>query len=301
MTPTYAYYPGCSALKSATELDVSARKAMTALGIQWVDLSQAACCGSRECGGLRVADEYFALANNARTLAMAESEGADTIINVCSTCQLELEGDNQRLQQDSSLREKINGALSEIGMKYNGSVTVKNLLYVLVEDFGVEAIETAVKVPLKGLRIAPFYGCHILRPSSVHGSREDPYNPKSLGLIIQALGAEEVKYSGATRCCGFHSIIVSKEPQLRMSGGYLLEAKATGADLVVTPCPLCHTVLDSYQPSIEAVVGQQIALPILHLPQLLGLAFGIPADELDLSRHMIDTQSILRDLAVATP
>ncbi len=297
MARSYAYYPGCSALKSATELDVSARKLMSALGIEWVDLSQAACCGSRECGGLRVESELFALANNARTLAMAEAAGADTIINVCSTCQLELEGDNQRLKEDPVLRERINTALSEIGMRYDCTVQVKNLLYVLVDDIGLDAIKAAVRKPLRGLHIAPFYGCHILRPSKVHGYREDPYNPKSLGMIIRALGAEEVEYRGAARCCGFHSIIVSKEPQLRMSGGHLLDAKQSGADVMVTPCPLCHTVLDSYQPSIENLLGQEISLPVLHLPQLVGLALGIPPDDLALSRHMIDAQHLLQSKA----
>jgi len=293
MNQTYAYYPGCSALKSATELDLAARKVMDGLGMSWADLDQAACCGSRECGGLRVENELFALANNARTLAMAEASGATTLVNVCSTCQLELAGDNKRLQEDAALLGEVNGLLDSIGQHYGGSVQVKNLLYVLVEDIGLEKVTEAVKYSLSGLRVAPFYGCHLLRPSEVHGSREDPYKPRSLGLLIESLGAEEVEYSGATRCCGFHSILVSIKPQLRMSGNHLLEAKEHGADLIVTPCPLCHTVLDSYQPNIEDELQTKINLPVLHLPQLIGLAMGMDAEELGIGRHMIDPMRVL--------
>ncbi|OGO17993.1 MAG: hypothetical protein A2Z14_11640 [Chloroflexi bacterium RBG_16_48_8] len=289
----YAYYPGCSALKSATELDLAARKVMSGLGLTWIDLSQAACCGSRECGGLRVEDELFALANNARTLAMAEAGGAKTIVNICSTCQLELSGDNKRLQEDADLLAQVNSVLNSIGKHYSGSVQVKHLLYVLVEDVGLEKVTEAVRHPLKGLRIAPFYGCHLLRPSEIHDSGEDPYKPQSLRKLIEALGAEEVEYSGATRCCGFHSILISKKPQLQMSGSHLMEAKGRGANLMVTPCPLCHTVLDSYQPSIEGALQTKINLPILHLPQLVGLAMGIDASGLGIGRHMIDPMRVL--------
>ena len=294
MTRSYAYYPGCSALKSAIELDVATRKLMQALEISWTNLSDAACCGSRECGGLRVEDDLFAVANNARTLAMAEAAQSDTILNVCSTCQLELAGDNLRLQQDAELKRRVNQALETIGLRYEGSLDVKHLLYVLVDDIGLDTLIRAVKRPLDGLRIAPFYGCHLLRPTKVHGEREDPYRPTALGDLIRALGGTEVEYSGATRCCGFHSIIVSKEPQLRMSGGHLMEAKQAGADLIVTPCPLCHTVLDSYQPDIEQVLQKQIALPVLHLPQMVGLALGLSPQDLAIGRHVVDVRPTLQ-------
>lgn len=293
MNHSYAYYPGCSAQKSATELDVATRKVMTGLGLSWKVLDQAACCGSRECGGLRVEDELFSLANNARTLAMAEAGGARTLVNVCSTCQLELAGDNKRLQEDAGLLGEVNDLLNSIGHHYNGSVQVKNLLYVLVEDLGLDKVAEAVKIPLNGLHIAPFYGCHLLRPSKIHGTGEDPYRPRSLGKIIETLGAVEVEYSGATRCCGFHSILISMKPQLQMSGTHLLEAREKGADLVVTPCPLCHSVLDSYQPSIEGELQTKINLPILHLPQLIGLAMGMDPEELGLGRHMINPMRVL--------
>lgn len=283
----YAYYPGCSALKSATELDIATRLVANELGLDWVTLDQAACCGSRESGGLEVEDEYLALVINARTFAMAENAGADVIIDVCSTCQLKLDVDNKRLQNDKPLREKVNKALSKIGMSYSGSLRIEHLHYVLIDDIGLETIREKVTNPLTGLHVAPFYGCHLIRPSKEHGFRDDPNNPRSLGLMIEAVGGEEVKYEGANKCCGFHALLVREKPALSMSGTHLLEAKDRGADLLVTPCPLCHTVLDSYQAKAEREKGIRLNLPILHLPQLLGLALGLSPDKLKLSRHMV--------------
>lgn len=290
--PKYAYYPGCSALKSATELDASTRKVVARLGIEWVTLDEAACCGSRECGGLEVEDENLSLVINARTLAMAEAAGVETIVDVCSTCQLKLDGDNKRLQQDDALRAKVNKALAEIGMQYNGTVEVEHLLYVILDDIGLDTIRESVTRPLTGLRVAPFYGCHLIRPSKSHGFRDDPYNPRSLGLLIEAVGGTEVEYDGASKCCGFHALMVREKPALKMSGQHMLEAKGEGADVMVTPCPLCHTVLDAYQPRAERELQTQIGLPILHLPQLIGLAQGFSPEELGLDRHMIEARAV---------
>jgi succinate dehydrogenase / fumarate reductase, cytochrome b subunit len=291
--PKYAYYPGCSALKSATELDKATRNVVAQLGIEWFSLDEAACCGSRECGGLEIENEFFSLANNARTLAMAEAAGVEVIVDVCSTCQLKLDGDNKRLQEDAALRAKVNQALAKIGMHYEGTTRVEHLLYVLLDDIGLETIQKTITRPLTGLRVAPFYGCHLIRPSKAHDNRDDPYNPRSLGEIIEALGATEVEYSGATKCCGFHALFVREERALQMSGQHMLEAKSEGADVIVTPCPLCHTVLDTYQPSAEKELRTRIGLPIVHLPQLIGLAQGLSAQDLGLDRHMVEPRSVL--------
>ena len=292
--PKYAYYPGCSALKSATELDDATRKVVARLGIDWVTLDEAACCGSRECGGLEVEDEKLALVINARTLAMAEAAGVEVMVDVCSTCQLKLDHDNKRLQQDPALLQKVNKALGKIGYEYNGSVRVEHLLYVIMDDIGLDAIGQSVTSPLSGMKIAPFYGCHLIRPGKTHGFRDDPYNPRSLGLLIEALGGSEVQYGGATKCCGFHAIMVRDKKALSMSGKHLLEAKNHNADVMVTPCPLCHTVLDGYQPRAEKQLHQRIGLPILHMSQLIGLAQGFSHKELGLDRHMMSTAGVLQ-------
>lgn len=289
----YAYYPGCSALRSATELDAATRIVAERLGLEWVTLDDAACCGSRECGGLSIQDADLQLAINARTLAMAEQAGVDTIVNVCSTCQLSLQRDNQRLISDAPTRERINHALGRLDMAYHGSVQIKHLLYVVIDDIGLDHIASLVTHPLRGLRVAPFYGCHLLRPGNAHGYKDDPYNPRSLGDLIAVLGGEEVMYTGATKCCGFHALMVRDKPALRMSGRHIKEAQIQGADVMVTPCPLCHTVLDGYQPRAARELDTDLHLPILHLPQLIGLAMGISPDELLIQRHVMPFNSVL--------
>jgi succinate dehydrogenase / fumarate reductase cytochrome b subunit len=289
----YAYYPGCSALRSAVELDAASRLVFQKLGLEWSTLEDAACCGSRECGGLGVEDASLKQALNARTLAQAERQGVTTMITVCSTCQLELMTDNLHFQQDPTLLAQVNRALAKIGLEYRGSVEVKHLLYVIIDDIGLEHIAELVTRPLHGLRIAPFYGCHLLRPGNTHGYRDDPYHPRSLGELIKMLGGKEVIYNGATKCCGFHALMVREKTALRMSGKHIQEAISKEAALMVTPCPLCHTVLDNYQPRAAQELGVPLNLPILHLPQLIGLALGLSPEELMLKRHVVPAESLL--------
>ena len=295
----YAYYPGCSALKSATEADQAIKLVMTRLGMEWVELTEAACCGSREAGGLEVEDEFLSLAINARTLGLAEAAKAEVMVNICSTCHLKLTGDNKRLQEDAGLLNKINRALEKINLTYNGTVKVMHFLYLVLDDIGLEVLNGTVNRPLTGLNIAPFYGCHLIRPGKVHGYRDDPYDPQSLSEIIEALGGNAVSYSGASKCCGFHAISISEKPALIMSGKNLMEAKDKGAHLLVTPCPLCHTVLDSYRVRINNTINEDIDLPVLHLQQLIGLAQGFDPKELGLERHMVSVIPVLQDLPAA--
>ena len=186
-------------------------------------------------------------------------------------------------------------------MSYNGTVRVEHLLYVILDDIGLDVITRNVTRPLTGLRVAPFYGCHLIRPSKTHGFRDDPYAPRSLGVLIEALGGTEVHYSGASKCCGFHALMVREKPALQMSGRHMLEAKDEEADVMVTPCPLCHTVLDGYQPRAERELKTQIGLPVLHLPQLIGLAIGIEPEALGLDRHMIEPRKVLKEKVELIP
>ncbi|MCL4458896.1 MAG: CoB--CoM heterodisulfide reductase iron-sulfur subunit B family protein [Chloroflexi bacterium] len=282
----YAYYPGCSALNSAVELDVSTKTVAARLGLELETLREAACCGTREGGGLSIENAELSLALNARTLALAEAQGLN-IITVCSTCQLKLAGDNKRLKEDRSLLEQINNLLAKVDLRYRGTVEVKHLLWGLLDEIRLQLLRDQITSPLKGLRVAPFYGCHLLRPGEVHGYRDDPYHPHSLDILIELVGGTPVDYSSKGSCCGFHSLLVSEKMALRMSGRHLREAKDKGADCLVTPCPLCHTVLDGYQREIEKEIGARLELPILHLPQLLGSAMGMKAKELQLTRHMV--------------
>jgi succinate dehydrogenase / fumarate reductase cytochrome b subunit len=151
--------------------------------------------------------------------------------------------------------------------------------------------------PLEGLRIAPFYGCYIVRPSSRLGFDQHPERDEYLGQVIAALGAEPVEYAGARKCCGFPIITMNRTTSLRQAGRHVADAIDAGADCLVTPCPLCHLNLDLQQPAAAAFVERDLDLPVLHLPQMVGLALGLEPKELGMGKHVVSTRGVQRKVA----
>ena len=233
----------------------------------------------------------MALALNARTFAQAEALGLD-VMTICCTCQGVMSAANKRLKTEAGILDRINPLLAPEGLAYHGQVQVKHLLWVVVREIGLARLGSLVSLPMSDFRIAPFYGCYILRPSWDLGF-DDPENPQSLEPVIKAVGGEPVAYTGRTKCCGFPIILEKEAIAVAMAGAHLKEAKEEGADFMVTPCPLCHMSLDIYQERAGRSVNRQLDLPILHLPQLLGLAMGLGAKDLGLSHHVIPVDSIL--------
>mgnify|MGYP001237704569 FL=1 len=285
----YALYPGCAAKGATPELYQSTMAIIGRLGIDVVELTAAACCGA---GVVTEANPDAALALNARTFAQAEQLGLD-VMTICGTCQVVMGAANKRLKQEPGLLDRINALLEPEGLVYRGTVQVKHLLWIIVRDIGLQELRRHIRVPFKDFRVAPFYGCYILRPSWDIGF-DDPENPTSLEKVIQAVGGESVAYAGRTKCCGFPIILEKETIAVAMAGANMKEAKEGGADFMVTPCPLCHMSLDIYQERAGKAVGTRLDMPILHLPQLIGLAMGIPAKELGLLRHLIPVESILK-------
>jgi succinate dehydrogenase / fumarate reductase, cytochrome b subunit len=284
-----AFYPGCVSKGACPELYVSAKLIAEPLGLELHELVSAPCTGA---GVLSEQNRDLADALNGLTLAMAESEGAD-LMTICSTCQGVLSDHNYHLKRDEERREKANATIADQGFRYAGKTTVKHLLWMLFEDIGIERVERAIKRKLTGLKIAPFYGCYILRPTEALGLRERPERKTYLDRLISLLGAEPVEYRGATKCCGFPMVTFNRDKALAMGGNHILEAKDKGADLLVTPCPLCHLNLDGQQPDAARVLKKDIGVPIFHLPQLLGLAFGFEPEELRLNHHVVSTKGAL--------
>lgn len=289
MSLRYALYPGCAAKGATPELYQSTMAIIGQLGIEVVELTAASCCGA---GVVGEAEPDVALALNARTFAQAEQLGLD-VMTICGTCQGVMGAANKRLKEEPQLRERINQMLAQDGIAYRGTVQVKHLLWIVVREVGLHQLRGQVRIPMQGFRIAPFYGCYILRPSWDLGF-DDPENPTSLEKVIKAVGGEAVAYPGRTKCCGFPIILEKEAIAVAMAGQNMKEAKDEGADFMVTPCPLCHMSLDIYQDRAGRAVHTTLNLPILHLPQLLGLAMGMPAKDLGLSRHFIPVDSILR-------
>jgi succinate dehydrogenase / fumarate reductase, cytochrome b subunit len=288
MSLKYALYPGCAAKGATPELYQSTMAIIGRLGIEVVELHAASCCGA---GVISEADPDVALALNARTFAQAETLGLD-VMTICGTCQGIMGAANKRLK-DPDTRERIKRMLAQEGITYRGTIQVKHLLWIVVREVGLQRVREQIRVPLSDFKIAPFYGCYILRPSWDLGF-DDPENPTSLEKVIQTAGGEPVAYAGRTKCCGFPIILEKEAIAVAMAGQNMKEAKEEGADFMVTPCPLCHMSLDIYQDRAGQAVNTSLNLPILHLPQLLGLAMGIPAKDLGVSRHLIPVDAIVR-------
>ena len=287
----YAFYTGCAAKGACPELYVSTRLVTEKLGMELVELTSAACCGA---GVITEADPELAIALNARTFAMAEAEGLD-LMTICGTCQGVMAQMNKQLKEDPELLKRVNVFLEKEGLRYNGTVKVKHFLWILLDDIGVERLKTYVNKPLRNLHVAPFYGCYILRPSSALGY-DDPNQPTSLETVIEALGGEAVDYEGKNKCCGFPVILENPNIGLAMTGKRLEEAKTAHADVMVTPCPLCHMNLDLQQERVEKHLGKSFAMPVLHLPQLVGLAMGFSPMEMQMMRHFVSVDSLISKL-----
>jgi succinate dehydrogenase / fumarate reductase, cytochrome b subunit len=309
-TLQYAYFPGCVAQGACRELDRSTKALAAKLDIQLVELKKAACCGS---GTFKEDSQLLEDTVNARNIALAEQLNLPLLTH-CSTCQGVIGHVDQRLKhaqaQNPEYLGQVNGLLKQEGCSpYQGSSEVKHILWALVKDYGLEALGDRVTRKLSGLNCAAFYGCYLLRAqgsgeAGAHGGTgtahqyDDPYNPQSMENVFRTLGAEAIYYRGRSQCCGWPLSSYATEQSFKMAGGHLQEAIAAGADCIVTPCPLCHLNLDSRQPEVAKVVGQSLNLPILHLPQLVGLALGIDAKELGLDRHVVSTRPVLEKLGL---
>lgn len=285
----YAFWPGCVSRGACPELYQSIRAVAPRLGIELVELTEGSCTGA---GVISEQNPELADTLNVRNFALAERLGLP-LMNICSTCQGVQSGVNHRVSTNPDYLARINSYLAEEGLSYSGNLTIKNFLWVLVEDIGLDKLRNMVNRPLSSLHAGPFYGCYIIRPSKVVGISEDKRRDTYLERVIEAVGATAVDYRGKTKCCGFPILTMNKTNSLKMAGDHLTEAKSKGADCLVTPCPLCHLNLDAQQPDAAAQRGESIDLPILHLPQLVGLALGLDPKELRLNRHIVPTRAVL--------
>jgi succinate dehydrogenase / fumarate reductase, cytochrome b subunit len=278
----YAYYLSCINESMTKEVDRSIDLWQKDLGIELVKLHESTCCGGSNLD--YVSPKHFALVN-ARNIAQAEKMGLDLVVT-CNTCLMTIRTAKKKLDESPELKKEVNELLKKEGLEYRGTADVRHLLWILLEDVGLEAIRAKVKVPLKDSRIAPFYGCHILRPSTVLG-KDNPLDPSSLDQLIEALGGQTLPFEHKNRCCGFHTLLVAEQESLSVAGEALEEAIQLKADFIVTPCPLCHTVLDGYQAKALKQAGINKAVHVFHLSEMVGLALGYSPKQLGIKRHIV--------------
>ena len=290
-----AYYKGCLASLSAKELDFATQALAPKVGLELIELESVTCCGA---GDIHEAEPDYYLHLNARILSYAAAEGVDTLLTVCNVCTLNLRQANFVLKGDSEVRARVNENLVSVGVPaYERDVEVRHLLWEIAEGEGYELLKSAAHRGLKGLKVAPFYGCQILRPSKINGF-EDPDRPWSLEAIIEACGGEAIDYPAKIKCCGFPIIQAREETALGELIQPIEQAMEAGADAIVTPCPLCHLSLDAWQSKLKAATGRDYGMPILHLSQLVGVAAGFEESELKFKRHVVSVKPILEKLQI---
>lgn len=281
----YAFFPGCVLEGAAKENYIATTAVAKALGIELIEIPGWTCCGASH---VQDVDDLAATAINARNIALAEQMNMP-LLTVCNTCTLMLRKAKAKL--DGGQKEKVNGILAKADLQYQGTSEITHLLWVLLKDYGLDKLATAVKRPLKGLKVAGYYGCHILRPPALMDF-EDYANPQSLEKLITTLGAQPVDFDARLKCCGFHATYTAEQDMINITGQTNQSAIKAGADCMVTPCPLCQMSLDMNQPEGQEAVNCQQEMPVLHLAQLVGLALGLSPEQLGINRHIAGRELI---------
>jgi heterodisulfide reductase subunit B len=273
---------------AALEYQTSMLAVLKALGAEVKELDDWTCCGASVAS---VMSDLLGLAMPARNLALAEAaDGNRPMLVGCSACYTNFQRVSIAATHPATL-SKINQVLEVEKLTYQGKMQVRHLLDVLANDFGAEKIAAHVKRPLTGLKVAPYYGCQTVRP---YAHYDDSQHPTSMVGIIEALGATVHHYSHEATCCGT-ALLTTKPHTGYEIVGQILDG-ASGADCLAAVCPMCHMNLDSYQDKVSKVLGKPIKLPVLFLPQLIGLALGLPDDQLLLKREVVPVDPVLARL-----
>jgi heterodisulfide reductase subunit B len=275
----YSYYPGCSLNGTGRAYEESLLPVFQAFGAELNELDDWNCCGAT---AYMAINEDSALVMAARNLALAEQKPRD-LVAPCSGCFLALKKSQHYIADYPAVAQQVTGALKHGGLEYAGKVNVRHPLDVLVNDIGLPAIKKAVKHPLKGFKVAPYYGCQIVRPFAEF---DDQQNPVLMDKLLQALGAEVVRYPLKTRCCGGSLTGTIGEVGQRLSFILLNEAQRRGATCIATVCPLCQFNLDSYQAEMSRQ-WSPVRMPVVYFTQLLGLALGLDEKTLGLQRCIV--------------
>jgi heterodisulfide reductase subunit B len=264
----------------------SAIETANELGIELKEIDDWNCCGAT---AYFHADELLAHTLVARNLAIAEKDGLD-FVAPCSGCYKNAYFTNKYLQEDPELAEHINFALEADDLHIGGTTNVKHLIEVYVDDIGLEEIKTKVTRPMDKLRVAPYYGCQLVRPRKDH---EDVENPQFFEELLSAIGAEPVDYCSKTRCCGGSLIITNREAALDMVYKLLLDAEKNNTDVIATICPLCNVNLEVYQKHVNREYGTDFSIPVMYFTQILGVALGIAPGRLGIGKELVSTAAVL--------
>ena len=286
----YLYYPGCSLEGTALEYSVATRAVMEALDTEITEIDGWTCCGA---SAAESQSGLLSLALPAINLARAEEMnlGKD-VLAPCSACYLNLKKVEMKTRKEPGLLKTINSVLKEENLSYGATMKVRHLLDILVNDIGPEKIKNKTRYPLKGLKIAPYYGCQCIRPFSVF---DDPEEPKSMESILKAAGAEIFSWNMGPKCCGAALLTTKREDGLKLVTSILKAAK--GADAIATVCPMCQMNLEAFQDIVSKRQNQDLSISVIYLPQLLGAALGIDKTKLRLDLNLAVAEDFSKKLS----
>jgi heterodisulfide reductase subunit B len=283
----YLLFLGCAIPYRVSSYEVSSRKILTKLGIDITEMPEFNCCGLP----LDPINHEAMLLLAAKNLAHAEQQNLN-IIALCTGCASTLNKVNQLLKKDNNLRQQINEQLKEANLEFKGTIETKHLLQFLKENVGIDKIKAAVTNPFIDLKVAEHNGCHLLRPKQ-YNDFDNPENPQTLKTLIEATGAACIEYVDPTQCCGAPSVGVNDKIALQLARDKLLHIKDVQAQALITVCPFCHIMYDTNELRIEKLYNETYNIPIIHYPQLLGLALGLKPEELAFNDLRVDPKKFL--------
>lgn len=283
---TYALYPGCVMPTEQYAYELSIREVLPLFNIKLIDLEGFSCCGEP----MKSMNKLMTLYLSARNIALAEKQNLDMFVP-CPMCHLSLSECQFVMKNNNKISERVKNMLSSEDLHYNGSINIIHTIDLLYDYVGIGEIRKQVKKPLKGLKIATHYGCHLIRPSEV-GRPVDSENPQKMEAILKAIGAEPRDYPEKLDCCGAMLSINLPDSALTKTGQKLKKVQEHGFDVFVDVCPWCHRMFDTKQNKAGETVASKIEIPVLYLTQLLGLALGIENKKLGLDFNLSPVEKL---------
>jgi len=287
------YYQSCSLHASSKDYARSLEASFAKLDTKLVPIRDWSCCGA---SSAHSTDDLLGLALPARNLALAEQQGLTTLLVPCSACYTRMLTAAEKMRKDDKIAAQVNGVLDPL--RYLGTVQVKNILEILWNEIGPDAILHAKKQDLQGMRVACYYGCYLTRTPGVP-SFDDRENPQSMERLVRLLGAEPVDWAYKTDCCGAGFSLIEPSYSVQLCEKLYTMAYQKGAEAIIATCPLCQTNLDINQDKIRREKGLPCYLPVFYISDLIGIATGCELGRKQWRKHFIDPADLLNRHALA--
>lgn len=282
----YAYFPGCSLHGTAKEYNMSTLEVCSDIGIELKEIKDWNCCGA---SSAHATNHFLSVALPARNLGIAEQEGLD-VVAPCAACFNRLVESDYEIRNNEEMRKKV---IEETGINYNSSIKIYSLVEAVLNEIRETDISHKFKKSLNKMKIASYYGCLLVRPNKIT-KFDDPENPQSIDNVVKVCGGEVIDWPFKTECCGASFSLSKKEVVLKLTNDILNMAKLSGAECIVTACPLCQSNLDMRQKEVEKMYGVEYNMPIFYITQLIGLALGKDPKKLGLDTHYVNTMNLLQ-------